>query len=239
MKVRFLIVFLFISTNFHSQRYLTQRYKNFDNRYFHFGFMMGGNTGNFTLFAQDSNFLNYGIKSVSAKSTPGGQFGLLTSVKLGTPMFKFRVIPTISFMERIIEFTKVNPDTSKTFDIIEEERINSTNIDFPMIFMFRTKRLNNFVAYGMIAAQWSIDLESQEGKAQSFIDPYIKIKKYDWQGQIGGGLEFFAPYFKFAVELKYSHGFRNAFIYEPTNSVSQPIQGLYNKGWWISLIFEG
>ena len=216
------------------QEYFQQRYKKFDKRFFHFGFMMGGNTGNFSLFAQDSNFQNYGIKSVTAKSTPGGQFGLLTSVKLGTPMVKF-----ISFMERVIEYRKINPDTSKTFDLIEEERINSTNIDFPMLFMFRTKRLNNFVAYGVLGAQWSIDLESQEGKAQSFIDPYIKVKKYDWQGQIGGGVEFFAHFFKFAVELKYSHGFRNAFIFEPTNSVAQPIERLYNKGWWLSLIFEG
>lgn len=239
MKRFFLLIFLSISIHSFAQRYLTQRYKNFDNRLFHFGFMMGGNTGNFSLFAQDSNFANYGIKSVSAKSTPGGQFGLLTSIKLGTPMLKFRFMPTISFMERVIEYRRINPDTSKTFDLIDEERINSTNIDFPMILMFRTKRLNNFVAYSMIGAQWSIDLESQEGKAQSFIDPYVKIKKYDWQGQIGGGLEFFAQYFKFAIELKYSHGFTNAFIFEPTNSVSQPIKGLYNKGWWVSLIFEG
>ena len=232
-------LFLFFVLTAQGQKYFQQRYKKFDKRFFHFGFMMGGNTGNFSLFAQDSNFLNYGIKSVTAKSTPGGQFGLLTSVKLGTPMFKFRFMPTISFMERVIEFRKINPDTSKTFDLVEEERINSTNIDFPMILMFRTKRLNNFVAYGLLGAQWSIDLESQEGKAQSFIDPYIKVKKYDWQGQIGGGVEFFAQFFKFAVELKYSHGFRNAFIFEPTNSVAQPIDRLYNKGWWLSLIFEG
>ncbi len=239
MKFRFLVLVLIIAGQVHSQKYFQERYRKFDKRYFHFGFMLGGNTSNFSLFAQDSNYLKYGIKSLVAKSTPGGQLGILTTVKLGTPMFKFRFLPTLSFQERVLHYTRINPDTSKTFDLVDEERVNSTSLDFPMMFLFRTKRLNNFVAYSLIGAQYSIDLQSQEGKAQSFIDPYVKIKKEDWQGQIGGGLEFFAHYFKFAVELKYSHGFSNTFIFEPTNSVSQPIQRLYNKGWWFSIIFEG
>ena len=239
MKFRFLVLVLILAGQVHSQKYFQERYRKFDKRYFHFGFMLGGNTSNFSLFAQDSNYLKYGIKSLVAKSTPGGQLGILTTVKLGTPMFKFRFLPTLSFQERVLQYTKINPDTSKTFDLVDEERVNSTSLDFPMMFLFRTKRLNNFVAYSLIGAQYSIDLQSQEGKAQSFIDPYVKIKKEDWQGQIGGGLEFFAHYFKFAVELKYSHGFSNTFIFEPTNSVSQPIQRLYNKGWWFSIIFEG
>ncbi len=239
MKFRFLFWVLIIAGQVQSQKYFQERYRKFDKRYFHFGFMLGGNTSNFSLFAQDSNYLKYGIKSLVAKSTPGGQLGILTTVKLGTPMFKFRFLPTLSFQERVLQYTRINPDTSKTFDLVDEERVNSTSLDFPMMFLFRTKRLNNFVAYSLIGAQYSIDLQSQEGKAQSFIDPYVKIKKEDWQGQIGGGLEFFAHYFKFAIELKYSHGFTNTFIFEPTNSVSQPIQRLYNKGWWFSIIFEG
>jgi len=239
MKFRFLVLVLIIAGQVHSQKYFQERYRKFDKRYFHFGFMLGGNTSNFSIFAQDSNYLKYGIKSLVAKSTPGGQLGILTTVKLGTPMFKFRFLPTLSFQERVLQYTRINPDTSKTFDLVDEERVNSTSLDFPMMLLFRTKRLNNFVAYSLIGAQYSIDLQSQEGKAQSFIDPYVKIKKEDWQGQIGGGLEFFAHYFKFAIELKYSHGFSNTFIFEPTNSVSQPIQRLYNKGWWFSIIFEG
>ncbi|MBM3430512.1 MAG: PorT family protein [Bacteroidetes bacterium] len=234
MKFRFLVLVLIIAGQVHSQKYFQERYRKFDKRYFHFGFMLGGNTSNFSIFAQDSNYLKYGIKSLVAKSTPGGQLGILTTVKLGTPMFKFRFLPTLSFQERVLQYTRINPDTSKTFDLVDEERVNSTSLDFPMMLLFRTKRLNNFVAYSLIGAQYSIDLQSQEGKAQSFIDPYVKIKKEDWQGQIGGGLEFFAHYFKFAIELKYSHGFSNTFIFEPTNSVSQPIQRLYNKGWWFS-----
>jgi hypothetical protein len=119
-----------------------------------------------------------------------------------------------------------------------EERVNSTNLDFPLMLQFRTLRLNNFAAYVMAGGQYSYDLQSQEKASQSFIDPFIKIKAHDFQGQVGGGLEFFAPYFKFGFEVKYSQSFSNSFIQDNTPS-SKPIDQLFNKVLWFSLIFEG
>jgi hypothetical protein len=66
----------------------------------------------------------------------------------------------------------------------------------------------------------------------------VKIKRKDFQGQIGGGVEIFAPFFKVGFELKYSHGFKSTFVQDNT-PVSNPINQLYNKVWWFSIIFEG
>ena len=99
-------------------------------------------------------------------------------------------------------------------------------------------RVNNFAAYVLAGGQYSLDLQSQEEASQNFIDPFIKIRKHDVHGQVGGGLEFFAPYFKFGMELKFSHGFINSFIQDNTD-VSDPIDRLYNRVWWVSFIFEG
>jgi hypothetical protein len=131
-----------------------------------------------------------------------------------------------------------NPDPAATKDLYKEERVNSTNLDFPLMLQFRTMRLNNFASYVLVGGQYSYDLQSQEKASQSFIDPFIKIKAHDFQGQVGAGLEFFAPYFKFGLEIKYSQGFSNSFIQDNT-PVSKPIDQLYNKVWWVSLIFEG
>ena len=84
----------------------------------------------------------------------------------------------------------------------------------------------------------AVNIPSQEKATQNFIDPFIKIKKFDMSGQIGGGVEFFAPYFKFGIELKYAHSFYNSFIQDLT-PVSKPIDKLYNQVWWVSFIFEG
>jgi hypothetical protein len=236
MKKILILFMLVLPVWIGAQRFKQERYKNFDKRVFHFGFMLGFNTSDFTLYPVQDAYEKYGLLEIQNDAQPGGQLGILTTLRLGTPMVRVRLIPTISFEERAIRYKF--EDTSKLGYRIEEQRINSTNLAFPLMMQFRTKRLNNFAAYCLVGGQYSIDLQSQEKASQNFIDPFIKIHRYDWQGQIGAGLEFFAPYFKFGLELKFSHGFTNSFIQDNTN-VSKPIQTLYNRGWWVSLIFEG
>ncbi len=231
-----LIFFLVLAAGAQAQRFKQERYKNFDKRLFHFGFMLGFNSSDFTVFQNVNAYEEFGLKLLENDAQPGGQLGILTTMRLGTPVLRLRFIPTLSFQERLLRFSF--EDTVLNKDQVSDERVNSTNLDFPLMLQFRTKRLNNFAAYVLIGGQYSIDLQSQEKASQNFIDPYIKIKKNDVQGQIGGGLEFFAPYFKFGVELKYSHGFINSFIQDNTD-IANPINKLYNKVWSLSLIFEG
>jgi hypothetical protein len=233
---RILILFILISCISFSQRAKQQLYKNFDKRLLHFGFMLGINSSDFNVYQKVNAYEQYGILSISNDAQPGGQLGILTTVKLGTPTIRFRFIPTLSFQERVLNYASI--DTFNFPKGIGEQRINSTNLDFPMMLQFRTRRYNNFTAYSLIGMQYSMDLQSQEDASQNFYNPFIKIKRNDWQGQIGAGVEFFAPYFKFGMELKYSQGFKNSFIQDFT-TVSNPIDRLYNRGWSFSIIFEG
>ena len=235
---RFLILFIFLVMGISSQaqKFKQERYKNFDKRTFHFGFMLGFNSSDFTVYQDVNAYEKYGLKLLENDAQPGGQLGILTTMKLGTPVLRLRFIPTLSFQEKLLRYTF--EDTLLNTDQIGEERVNPTNLDFPLMLQFRTKRYNNFTAYALVGGQYSIDLQSQEKASQNYIDPYIKIKRNDLQGQIGGGVEFFAPYFKFGIELKYSHGFINSFIRDNTN-IAEPINKLYNKVWSLSLIFEG
>jgi hypothetical protein len=239
MKVgRVCVLSCFFSLSVFSQKEKPQNYRRFDERLIHFGFMLGFNSSNFTLLPKLNAYQQYGLKSLVAKASPGGQVGIVSTLKLGTPMVRLRLIPTLSFQERVLQYTFENPDLDKSQDILNEERINSTNIDLPLMFQFRTLRYNNFASYLLLGGQYTIDLQSQEDASQDFIDPFIKIKRNDYFGQVGGGVEFFAPYFKFGIELKYSRSFSNSFIQDFT-PVSKPIDKLFNNTWWVSFIFEG
>ncbi|MDX2362700.1 MAG: porin family protein [Crocinitomicaceae bacterium] len=235
--MRLLLALLFLSVfTASAQIEKPKNYRRFDEKLIHFGFMLGANTSNFTLYQRPNAYEQFGLKSITTKSGIGGQVGVVATLKLGTPVVRLRLVPTLSFQEKILRYTFDDPDT--TLDIFNEERVNSTNIDIPLMFQFRTLRVNNFAAYVLIGAQFSIDLQSQEDDSQDFIDPYIKTKQYDWQGQVGAGVEFFAPYFKFGLEVKYSHGFINVFVPEST-TIGAPLDRLYNNAWWFSIIFEG
>ncbi len=213
-------------------------YRRYDQRLIHFGFMLGVNNAGFNAQTKLNIYENYGVKSLVAKSEPGGQIGIVSTMKLFTPVIRLRFIPTLSFQERVLQYVIDNSDPTSKKDLLNEERISSTNLDFPIMLQFRTLRYNNFTSYLLCGWQSTIDLQSQEDKSQNFTDPFVKIKKNDMQGQIGGGIEFFAPYFKFGIELKYSHSFQNSFIQDLT-PVSKPLDALYNHVWWLSFIFEG
>ncbi len=230
------IVFILITFSTFAQREKPKNYRRFDEKTIHFGFMLGGNSANFTVYQKIDAYNNFGLKSLTASSSPGGQVGIVSTLKLGTPVVRLRLIPTLSFQERVLTYQFDTLMTSGPE--FNEERINSTNIDFPLMFQFRTLRVNNFAAYVLVGAQYSIDLQSQEESSQDFNDPFIKIRKHDFQGQLGVGVEFFAPYFKFGMEVKYSQGFRNSLVPENT-FIANPIDKLYNKTWWFSIIFEG
>ena len=234
-----LFLFFAISVAFSgfSQREKPKNYGRFDERAIHFGFMLGANNSSFSVYQKSDAYAQYGLKSLRIKSSAGGQVGIVSTLKLGTPVVRLRLIPTLSFQERVLIYQFEDPDNLE-HDKFNEERVNSTNLDFPLMFQFRTLRVNNFAAYALIGAQYSTDLQSQEKASQDFNDPFIKIKQHDFQGQIGGGVEFFAPYFKFGMEIKYSHGFVNSFVPENT-FISRPIQSTYNRVWWFSIIFEG
>lgn len=235
--MRFILIFLFTLSFsfFFAQKMKQPRMKNFDKKAFSFGFTLGINSSDFTVFQLPDAYENFGLVSVTNKSQPGGQLGILTSLKLGTPVLRLRLMPCLSFQERVLNFRST--DSVNFVNGMSEERINSTCLDIPLTFLFKTKRFNNFTAYALFGAQYSIDLQSQQDASQNYIDPFIKLNRYDIQGQLGGGIEFFAPYFKFAIELKYSHGIQNSFI-QDFSPVAKPIDQLYNKGWWFSIIFE-
>ncbi len=234
---RWFLIFLYVPFFVFGQKQKPLNYSKFDEKFIHFGFMLGFNKADFLVEQQLNAYKDFGLISLQNKPTAGAQVGIVTTMKLGTPIVRLRFIPTLSFQERVLNYTFENPlDLSKP--IIQEERVGSTDIDLPLMLQFRTLRLNNFASYFLIGGQFTRDLQSQQDAAQDLLDPFIKIKKDDYQGQVGAGVEFFAPYFKFGIELKYSRGFKNSFIQDNTE-VSRPINTLRNEVFWISFIFEG
>lgn len=239
-RMRFFIILFVCSLPkfLFSQIEKPKNFKRYDEQALHFGFMLGINQSDFNVYQKLDAYSKYGLISLTTKSTPGGQVGIISTMSLGTPVLRLRFVPTLSFQERVLNYTFLNQEDPEGKNIFYEERVNSTNLDFPLMLQFRTLRHNNFAAYLLVGAQYTIDLQSQEKASQSTVDPFIKIKKKDYQGQVGGGAEFFAPYFKFGIELKYSQGFNNSFIQDNTEA-SDPIDRLYNNVVWLSFIFEG
>lgn len=231
------VIALFFTSFAMGQAQKPKNYSRFDERRAHFGFMLGINSADFSLYQNIHAFDQFGVKSVSTKSQVGGQLGVVMTMRLKSPTTRFRFLPSLSFQERLIQYTYLSVKNPER-DSIVDQRVGSTNLDFPLMFQFRTLRHNNFASYVLGGVQYSLDLQSQESASQDLNKPFVKIKRDDFQAQAGVGVEFFATYFKFGIELKYSQGFVNSFIQDNTK-VSKPIDFMYNRVWMLSFIFEG
>lgn len=237
MRILFIFLLIIMPSFSWAQHQRLENYKNFDKAVMQFGVQLGLNSAAFNLIPNTVAFSRYGYRSIQAKSQPGMTIGMLTSIKLGSPVLRFRFIPTFSFQERVIQYYS-NPKVEGGKEVYNEERINSSCVDLPMLLQFRTLRYGNFTSYFIGGGQYSIDLQSAADKTQNIVDPFIKTQKKYWMGQAGVGVEFFAEFFKFGMEIKYSQGFQNILI-QDNSAVSNPLSSLRNNAWIFTITFEG
>jgi hypothetical protein len=80
MKIgTFILMYCFVLSVF-GQKELPQNYKRFDQRFIHFGFMLGWNTASFSTYQSSDAFSQYRLKSLVTNSQPGGQVGIYPNI---------------------------------------------------------------------------------------------------------------------------------------------------------------
>lgn len=237
MKVRLLFLFVFFKLALFAQQQKLENYKKFDAKWLHFGVQLGVNKTNFNLTPTIDAYSKFGYTAIENIGALGAQVGMVTSLRLGTPVLRLRFVPTFSFQERVVNYYS-KPLTIDGKEVFNEERVNSSNLDFPLMLQLRTLRYGNFTSYCLFGAQYSKDLQSVADKNQNIVDPFLKIKKNDYMAQFGAGVEFFSEFFKCGIELKYSQGLNNILI-QDNSTISNPLHSLKNNSWILSITFEG
>ena len=219
----------------------SQQMKNlydFDENRIHFGFVLGYNKADFYLdknTAYGNSIDTLMVLEVEPKS--GFNLGIVSSLNL-TPNLKIRILPSLSFQERVIEYTYFKqPDTSEFWN----KAVQPVFLDFPLLVKFRTNRINNFAAYIIGGGRFGLDMSSSEdvkNSSASLVDQIVKTSRADYGLEIGGGIDLFLEYFKFGIELKLGMGLKNMLIQENLK-FSSPIESLRSKVWTLSFTFEG
>ena len=209
--------------------------RDFDNRKIHFGFSFGFNSSTFSLTEKLGypNSDGFEILAVNAERMPGFNLGLIADYHI-TPTLNIRFVPELAFEgRRLVYDIKDEPQMIKD--------VESTVIHFPLLLKFRTLRIHNFASYIVGGAMYSIDASSKskfDNKTVGYEEMVIKTTPNSANATLGLGTDFFLPYFKFGIELRWNIGLDNVFI-QDDSFFSQPIDELYNRGYQIRLTFEG
>ncbi|MDX9751712.1 MAG: porin family protein [Flavobacteriales bacterium] len=208
---------------------------NFDLRKYHFGFLLSYNTSDFIMRLKPEAPFRDSLMVLDHLKRPGFNLGIVASLRLNDNA-SLRFLPTLSFQERILQYKFLEPDGGLKYF---QKPVESTYLEFPLALKLRSDRINNFAVYLLAGGKFSIDMATQKDVNQALDDEVvIKLEKYDYSVDVGGGFDFFLPYFKFGIELKAGFGLPNLIIDDQTR-FSAPVESLRSKVWVLTFTFEG
>jgi hypothetical protein len=236
-KIIILLLSLVLLSNAYGQRETTKNLPKFDHRFMHFGFLLGLNSANFVLDRKPpSDIIPDSAFIVEPMAVAGFNLGIISAMHFGD-YFSLRFTPNLAFSSRNIDYSFETFDGTKKYT----KAIESTLINMPLGIKYKSVRVNNFSAYIIAGASYSLDLASNAKAANTSKNPkdiIVKLKRDDYMGEIGFGTDFYLEYFKFGIELKMSYGLRDLLEHDNTQ-FSDPIDRLSSKMFLLSLTFEG
>ena len=175
-----------------------------------------------------------GDDAVNSSPSIGFYTGLVLNVRIADHL-DARFVPGVGFYGRTIVFENVEtvPETPSP---IMRETVSNTMIELPVLLKYKAKRrFNNIRPYIVAGVKPGLDLGKGNNGAVSSGDLKLEVNDFDLALEYGIGLDIFYPYFKFAPEVRFSHGLMNQHKPVSNSTYSSYIQKLTNHN--VSLIF--
>mgnify|MGYP001460657827 FL=1 len=229
-----ILIFLLLMSSFSSfgQRHKKpQNLPRYDFKKIHFGFTLGINSLNFNINKNKKFLDNDTLLSTLSQDQKGFNLGIVSNLRLGR-YTDLRFIPTLVFGERILNY-QFNETSNLN---LNDKRIESTLLDFPISLKYKSERYNNFRTYVMCGIKYSLDIASQS-EIDDEGQELVKLNNHDLMLEGGFGIDFYLQYFKFSPQIKISHGIIN--ILSKDNTLyTQTLNNLKTSSWMLSFTFE-
>lgn len=194
----------------------------YDDRWFHPGLYVALSSSRY--FIEQSDFYIQ-RRNISANSISSASFGVgvIGDVRLGDykSPFILRFAPGVTFSSRQVEFKPLANYQYQADSIVTQEVV-STVIQFPLMLKYQSDRRRNTRLYMIAGINPIVTVGNRRDDGKRNI---LRQTDSDLAIEYGFGFDFFYPLFKFAPELRFSHGLRNVLV--PQNDVfSRSLQGL-------------
>ena len=235
LRIISLFFLLLLGSSGFSQKVKSLNLATYDKERLHFGFSLSINKADFALTPAVDSVRPDSVLTTQSIPDWGFNLGIISDLRIHE-YATLRFLPSLSFQGRILEYTMDStsiPGNSGFY--LDQKKVESTLLDFPINLKIRSERLNNTSVYLLVGGKFSIDLASQKDTKNPDI---VKLNSKDLSFEAGFGLDFYLEYFKLSTELKFSAGLKDRLFHENT-TWSMPIDKLNTKVWLFSLNFEG
>jgi len=221
-----------------------------DDKILSYGFFLAGHTATYQIkyseaFFDPTNAANNKIYSIFPKYTPGFSLGFIGIFRfhdqvnlLFTPKIAFYEYRTdINYFDPLTTTVPGNDNTAgNNLGYRTEEVVNeATMVEFPLLFKYRSQRFNNTRMYFLGGGSYQFRTKSQD---EANLDPIV-TRGQDFSIEMGMGFEIYFKYFKFAPEIRFSHGLNNIYYAEKTPAeIRDAFSSIKRKGITIYLNFQ-
>jgi hypothetical protein len=197
----------------------------------HFGFTVGFNSMDFNIY--NSKFINTydSVYAVNTLRQAGFNLGIVSNLRLA-PFLDLRFLPGIMFGQRDLEYLVRGNDGF----FLRTMKIESTFLEFPLTLKYKAKRINNYRPYLLAGTNYRLDLAARK-KVKEEEKPMILLERHDVYYELGFGVDYYLPFFKFSTEIKYCVGLANVIRNDGTE-YSRAIEKMVSNLVVISFHFE-
>ncbi len=177
----------------------------YDDRNWRYGFQLGVHQSRFQV-RHDPYFAANGDSTTAIYPTwsPGFSVGLIVSKRLGDELWNLRFLPNVTFYERNILFIYRNNEENPVSSTFE-----ATYVEFPLLVKYKSVRRTNHRMYlvGGLTAGFSVG-----ARRQRLNELALQTTKANLEISYGFGWDIYFDMFKFAPEIRISHGIPNLLI---------------------------
>lgn len=191
-----------------SYKYIRKHLERYDDKTIHYGFFFAMPTTRFNVTHSDAFLTADSAYRIYSPNKPSFRVGLSINAYL-TNRFDVRFTPSVSLSSREVHYDYPG-GTSVT------ETRESTWIDFPLLLKYKSERRNNSRMYLLAGGTFSV--ESNVRRRELIGASKLSTGTMDFTVDYGIGFEQFFEFFKFAPELRFSHGLVN--LFNPTNNTA-------------------
>ena len=243
-KVGLLLLFtLMFSDGFAQRQWSLFNSSGGDNQTFSYGFFLAGHTSTLRVKYSDA-FLDHEIpasrtiRSVMPSYSPGFALGFLLTTRLHDQV-NILITPKVGFYEYRTEvlFSPENMPSDPTLaEFIDSPFLTEeTLVEIPILFKYKSHRFNNTRMFFVGGVNPQIRTKKQDEADED----NIVLTGKDLAVELGMGFDLYFKYFKFSPEIRFSHGLRNLYRPEATDSrVASALSDVRKKSITIYLNFQ-
>lgn len=207
-RILYILLFCLLSFGCFAQKTLKNtsilNYQRGDQVLLHFGFTLGVNYMDYRALLSDKNIL----RAEGGQLDIGFLVGIVSELRLCNDL-GLRFLPGLEFATRSLVYTNV-PETEDGRQFSYNE---SVYMSLPLMLKYKAKRVNNFRPFLVGGGSYKFDFHKHNR-----IDPdrfiYFRTHQGDFFLELGGGCDFYLPYFKFGIELRFSLGLTDVLVHK-------------------------